>query len=656
MKLIKLLIVLQAFWFLSTTHANEDFPVTGEMIHRVNFWTKVYTEISTNEGFIHDSEDLKIIYKKIDYPTNRRKRKRLIKNEKNKIKKLIYSIAKKNYIKLTPEEMGMAKIIGERSNKELRTLAKSIRLQSGLKDRYYEGLKRSYLYLDYIKEKFSKLNIPSELVFLPHVESSFNYKAYSKVGAAGIWQFMRATARIYKLKVSYIIDERRDPLKATIAAASLLSDNYRLLKSWPLALTAYNHGPRSIMRAQKSLGTSDINKIIEGYEGRRFGFASKNFYATFMATVRISQNPEKYFKAFTPPEKIQFTNLPLKKNYTIKDLSKALKIDESTLKEFNPSIRRIAFRSLLYLPKNYQLKIPKTSKEKLAQYEMSLSKIKNNMKAFDLQRMHIVSRGESLYDIARIYRISMSKIIAFNQISNPSRIYPGMKVKIPGKKQTIKKPLALKTTAIATQKVPTIKQEEKANQYRSDEKVGTYISKVKTFFPSKSSKKKLEASKLIAEEESAPSPLVNLESYKLDLVVISGDTFELIIEAEETLGHFADWAGIKTNTIRNINQMRTNQSIHRGQRIKIPIQQDRIHKFKEYRSRYHISIQEDFYNSFNITEESNYSVRRGDTLGAILRRKGLPYWFLRKHQKGGILKDALTIGQVLKIPKVEKIQ
>jgi membrane-bound lytic murein transglycosylase D len=656
MKLIKFLILIQVSLFLNISYANVDFPVTGEMVGRVNFWTKVYTEISTDEAYIHDSEDLTIIYKKVSLPKDRRTRHRLVKKKKTEIKKLINSIAKKNYLKLSKAEQNIADIIGEKTHKELRVLARNIRLQSGLKDRYYKGLKRSYLYLDYIKETFGKLNIPMELVFLPHVESSFNYEAYSKVGAAGIWQFMRATARIYKLKVSYIIDERRDPLKATVAAAKLLKDNYRLLKSWPLALTAYNHGPRSIKRAQKKLGTSDINKIIQGYSGRRFGFASKNFYATFMATVQISKDPTRYFKAFKPPQRIKFSNLILKKNLTIEDISKALKINQSTLKQYNPSIRKIAFRSQLYLPKNYELKVPLTNKDQIKKYETALSKIENNGDVFDLQRMHIVSRGESLFDIARIYRVSMNKIIGFNEISNPSRIFPGMKLKIPGKKQKVPKKLPLQKRKIVLEKKPTIKQEVSSKKYRENQKPGSFVSKVKTFFPAKGADNKLKASLLKTSEDKIPLPLENLESYHLDLVAISGDVYQLTIEDEETLGHFAEWANIKTNSIRTLNQMRMNQGIHRGEKIKVQIKSKEINNFKEQRNKYHILIQEDFYNSFKIIEQSNYKVRRGDTLSLILKRNGLPYWFLRKHQKDGELKDSLSVGQLINIPKVEATQ
>ena len=118
--------------------------------------------------------------------------------------------------------------------------------------------------------------MPVELSVLPHVESSFNPEAYSHVGAAGIWQFIRSTGKRY-MQIDHLIDERMDPFASTKAAAKLLRHNYQLTQSWPLALTAYNHGVASMRRAINTLGTRDIAVIVRKYKGRAFGFASRNF-------------------------------------------------------------------------------------------------------------------------------------------------------------------------------------------------------------------------------------------------------------------------------------------------------------------------------------------------------------------------------------------
>ena len=99
-----------------------------------------------------------------------------------------------------------------------------------------------------IKRLFRAYNLPEELAYLPHVESSFNFKAYSKYGAAGIWQFTRETGKRY-LTIDHTRDERLDPILAAHAAAKYLKNSYDALNNWPLALTSYNYGLSGMLRA-----------------------------------------------------------------------------------------------------------------------------------------------------------------------------------------------------------------------------------------------------------------------------------------------------------------------------------------------------------------------------------------------------------------------
>jgi membrane-bound lytic murein transglycosylase D len=118
----------------------------------------------------------------------------------------------------------------------------------------------------------------------------FNTKAHSSAGAAGVWQLMPATAREFGLRVKRGKDDRLDILKATRAAAKLLARNHRMLKSWPLAVTGYNHGAYGVKRAIRKVGSRKLEDLIEHYEKRSWGFASKNFYAEFVAMIRIFHN------------------------------------------------------------------------------------------------------------------------------------------------------------------------------------------------------------------------------------------------------------------------------------------------------------------------------------------------------------------------------
>jgi membrane-bound lytic murein transglycosylase D len=627
MRYLLILFFLSSSLYAESFHRNPDFPVKGSMRVRVDFWKKVYTQITTKEGFIHDQNDLSVIYKRITLKTGRRGRRAQNRIEKNIIRGLLRSIAKKNYKNLSKDEKDLEKIIGKRSSKELYTMAKDVRIQYGLRDRYYKGLIRSYSYLKYIEKVFSDLKIPHELTYLPHVESSFNYHAYSKVGAAGIWQFMRSTARIYGLKVGYIVDERRDPLKATKAAARLLRDNHRLLKTWPLALTAYNHGPRSVKRAIKKVGSTDINEIIENYGGRRFGFASKNFYATFMATVEISEKPEGYFPSFKKPKPYIFSSIILKKRYTLSQIKKELKLSNKLIKEYNPAIRRAAYRANLYLPKGFEFRIPVTDEANLSKMKVALSKIKDRFLGKEGGQSHIITKGESLYDIARIYKVSLSDIVRFNNIPNPSLIYAGMRVKIPGKKDSITRLAITKVRKKEVIVIPVIK-----------------APAPKVIVPPKVASKSIELKPL--------NPEVNLESYHLELKKLGRRTYQFQIETEETLGHFADWAGIKTQKIRNLNRLRYGRTINFTQKLKISLSEEQYKKFLNERAEYHLSIQEDFYETFEIASVETYTVKRGDNLTEILRELKLPYWLLRKSQPKGEISDKLFVGQKITYPKI----
>lgn len=615
----------------------ENFPIKGEVRNRVDFWVKVYTEISTQQAFLHDSEDLAIIYKKVELPTNSRQRRRFLKNERRKYKNLLYSIAKKKGQNLTGEESAVVRVLGQLTPNEYRRHARQLRFQYGLKDRYYQGLIRSYRYMDYIKSVFQENGMPLELRFLPHVESSFNYLAYSKVGAAGIWQFMRSTARLYKLKVSYVVDERRDVIKATKAAANLLRDNYRTLNSWPLALTAYNHGARSMKRAIQKLGTREIHKIIEGYNGRRFGFASKNFYATFMATVLISKDPEKYFKSFKMPEPFTYSKLTLPKPMTVKQLSQALGLSNDIIKDYNPSIRLSAFKSPLFLPKDFVLYFPLSDEQTISSYVAKLNKVENKMKDMELERLHIVSRGESLYDISKGYKVTLSDLIAFNDIVNPSRIYAGMKIKIPGKDS----------------KIQTIK----PNLVVTNNKVAEVETKVEEELPKKETPKITSLNKgaplfgpALHELKGELSP--NLEVYNLEVTKVRNGLYKIVIETEETLGHLAEWAGIRTQKIRDWNRLSYGGVIFQGQKLNMYLNEEQATRFTQERNAYHLSMQEDFFENFQVSGTKSYTVKRGDTLSEVLDKFNMPYWLMRLSQDKDFATQ-LAVGQVLSIPIIK---
>ena len=293
------IVVLSASSF-TLEDVSQQFPRNG-LEDRISFWILVFTQYGERDVVFHDEDDLRLRYhvehfsreRKSNTAESRRQRDHL-KRRHRKIKSLFDEIIEygPNSELLGAEHQ---KIIGTLTGSNYRLTESSlldlrdrIRYQRGIKEKFREGLIRSGKYLARMKAIFEEYGLPQELAYLPHVESSFDYDAYSKAGAAGIWQFTRGTGRSY-LRINRFVDERRDPIRATDAAARLMRDNYAALGSWPLAITSYNHGKNGMLRAKKQYG-SDLERIIEGYRSRYFGFASKNFYAEFLAALFVAKN------------------------------------------------------------------------------------------------------------------------------------------------------------------------------------------------------------------------------------------------------------------------------------------------------------------------------------------------------------------------------
>lgn len=234
---------------------------------------------------------------------------------------------------------------------------RGIRYQVGIREKTSDGIKRSGRFLFAIEQIFAEYGLPWELTRLPLVESSFDYNAYSSVGAAGIWQFMRGTAKKY-MRVDSYVDERRDPIQASRAAAQYLGHAYRQLGNWALALTSYNHGITGVMRAVKATGSRDIVTIIERYEGDSFGFASQNFYAEFLAALEIERNYQQYFPDLVREQPLAFDEVHLHVPASVGAVKRAARITDEMLEELNPQLLRPVLSGRVQIPRGVAIKLP----------------------------------------------------------------------------------------------------------------------------------------------------------------------------------------------------------------------------------------------------------------------------------------------------------
>ena len=238
----------------SVASAATPFPRPSCLEPAIEFWTQIDSEYSKDQVVIHDKDTYEILDVVEITSTNKKARQGQIN-------------AKMHYYQnLYPE--------------------RNLHAQTGIKERFEAGIQRSIKLLPSILRIFKTFQLPRELALLPHVESSFDPRARSKVNARGIWQIMPGTAKMFGVRSKQIL---HDPIKSSALAAKIIRAKFEYIGGhWPLAVTAYNHGEAGVKRAMIAVGSSDICEIIEKYKGSRFGFASKNFYAQFITIQELT--------------------------------------------------------------------------------------------------------------------------------------------------------------------------------------------------------------------------------------------------------------------------------------------------------------------------------------------------------------------------------
>jgi membrane-bound lytic murein transglycosylase D len=180
-----------------------------------------------------------------------------------------------------------------------------VRTQRGLRESFAQALVSQRLYRPVVEAALRSEGLPTALAALPLVESSYHPWATSPAGAVGLWQMTEDTAGQY-LRISAKADERRDPKRASAAAARHLHLLRTRLPSWPLALTAYNNGLRGTQKARAAVGTDDLAVLVARYRGPGFGFASRNYYAKFLAALQVSGEIGRYFPELAPRRMVEY--------------------------------------------------------------------------------------------------------------------------------------------------------------------------------------------------------------------------------------------------------------------------------------------------------------------------------------------------------------
>jgi membrane-bound lytic murein transglycosylase D len=357
------------------------FEVPEGLRPKVNFWKDVYAKYTTHQGVIHDAENVHIVFESVDFKAinkdetlnSRQKfkaREKLVKEAKKRAQALLLKLDEtKDPATLTPEEKKFYDAYAFDSDKDKFKEAasdKRIRFQLGQKDRFAAGIYMSGRYLEQMEKIFQERGLPIELTRLPFVESSFNIMARSKVGASGIWQIMRYTGRPF-LKMDQIVDKRNHPIEATKLATRLLAHNFEMLESWPLAITGYNHGPTGVLKLVNTYKTRDIVELVDSNVTRkRFGFASRNFYACFLAALEVERNAPVHFGekvAWSLPLKGKEVSLPVSVSYN--DLVKWFDGNDDQAQIYNPHITGMARKKGRLIQKGTLVNLPEEKADKV---------------------------------------------------------------------------------------------------------------------------------------------------------------------------------------------------------------------------------------------------------------------------------------------------
>jgi len=275
----------------------ETFPVPDALRSAVQFWRDLFTRHTSDRVVVHDRESMDVVWRVIELPKDEAglvaeaRVDKVVRAEVDAVRARLQRLASDPTPADDDDRVLLALVGGDAVRLDGAWLR--LRTQRGVADHFRAGLARSRQWSEGMRGVLAAEGVPPEIAVLPFVESMFNPVARSYCGAAGLWQLMPATARGLGLKVKKGgADERYDVLKATRAAARLLKRSYQSLGSWPLALTAYNHGPNGVRRAVEKVGSTDLIVLIDKYEQGTWGFASKNFYAEFLAALSVLSEPE----------------------------------------------------------------------------------------------------------------------------------------------------------------------------------------------------------------------------------------------------------------------------------------------------------------------------------------------------------------------------
>lgn len=468
---------------------------------------------------------------------------------------------------------------------------------------FVRWLERAERYLPYVREVFREYNLPRDLIFLPFAESGYNPWAYSRAGAAGMWQFMPASARQYGLKVNWWVDERRDPYSSTYAAARYLKKLHKQFGSWYLALAAYNAGEGTVGTALRRTGIDGYFELCR--ESRYLKRETRYYVPKFLAILKIVKNLDEYdLSELNLDGEPDLAHLDVPSGTELGRLCTAMDMQWDAFRKLNPSLRRQVTppsgstkihlpSSKVQLAQNFLKNADSGSDSGYARYRIQhgdswwrLAKrfnvpirvLKNlNGRSSNLLRpgesvlvptgarqnegsrraeldsgSYVVRKGDTLWEIARRFGVNLSDLRRANELDgNGNLLRPGQRLSIPQSAETNKRSLAKERANYTVEKGDSLWKIAR-----------TYGVSIQTLREANG----LDESDTLKAGTSLFIPGASKESEK---VAVSGDAIVYTVRKGDNLWSIARKFGVSTNQILSWNDISKGSTLHPGDELRI---------------------------------------------------------------------------------------
>lgn len=449
--------------------SSQHFPRPRSLEPAVAFWRDIFATYSQHQVVVHDDWYLGKVYEVLDFrswvsdaepltASQANEKKRQVDEAKERVRAILLKLHARGGQSegLSQDERRVQAMFADVAgrNKYLEA-ADRVRTQSGLRERFALGVARQRSYLSRMEAVFRERGMPVELARMPLIESCFDVNAYSKVGAAGIWQFMPSTGKQY-LHISSGVDERRDPMRATVAAAKHLAGDYDALGSWPLAITAYNHGRGGIARGVSTVGSRDIADLVARYRGKAFGFASRNFYAEFLAALDVSARAGELFGDLPHMAAIEGHDVQVPYSMNVREAARLAGVSHEDLIVVNPAFLSGVTDGRHLIPRGYRLRVPpsgdpvrvaKASAPRRSSVQVASRRSGTRVASATSSRgksaskssarrkptvvVHRVRKGQTLGGIARKYGTTVEAIRGMNKVRSAKSLQVGQRLRVP---------------------------------------------------------------------------------------------------------------------------------------------------------------------------------------------------------------------------------